>query len=146
MKILREGQPFTGWAGESPFFLVITTEDGGHMVDVDEPGWMSEVPGLMRAPGEWLLVAKRVHDRPDGVPVLVMRVSEGEQPYYSRHTVGIAVGPGSGGEMVVYGIGKKRLDGHTDRMWTLPTGTVCAGDDVDKIVVDILQARASQQA
>lgn len=146
MKIAREGHPFTGWAGESPFFLVITTSDGVHVVDVDEPNWMGEIPGLMRATGEWMLVAKRAHDRPDGMPMLVMLVADGEQPYYSRHTTGIAIGPAAGSEMVTYGIGKKRKDGHTDRMWVLPTGTVCPGDDVDKIVVDIMQSRASQQA
>ena len=30
-----------------------------------------------------------------------------------------------------YGIGKKRRDGHVDRLWIFTTGQICAGDDVD---------------
>jgi len=140
VKILEEGQQFTGWAGETPYYLIINTEDSRHfLLDLDEPGWMSERDGLMREPGEWILVAKRGSESLDGVPVLVVRVQDGEQPYYTKRTVGIAVGPGAGRQIAVYGIGKKKPDGETYRMWVLPNGIVCCGDDVDTIATSILK-------
>jgi hypothetical protein len=149
VKILRGNEqgmePFTSWAGETPFYVIIEAANGARFViDLDEPGWMSEIDGLMRLPGTWVLMVKRFHDRPDGVPMLAVVVGEGDQPYYTKHTVGIAVGPGAGGTLAAYGIGKKRLDGTTERMWIMPNGVVCSGDDVDIIGVEMLQSASSQ--
>ena len=140
MKILDEGGLFSGWAGDTPYFVVIKTGGGMCLIDLDESGWMSEREGLMRAPGEWILFAKRDVNSLDGVPILVVIVHDGDQPYYTKRTIGIAVGPGAGREIAVYGIGKKRLDGQTDRMWVLPNGIVCSGDDVDIIATGMLKS------
>ena len=148
MKILRSGQEFTGWAGDNRFFLVINpagTVNQSIVIDLDEPGWMSEEPDLMRAPGEWLLVAKGEPNSLRGsVPCLAMIVLPGEQPYYTLRHMGLA--SGSGGEILIPGIGKKRADSHVDRLWLLPNGIVCSGDDVDIIGVNILKAMAAGAA
>lgn len=124
-------EKFTGWAGNNPFFLMIGTDEPKQtlIVDLDEWGWMREREGLMRATGEWLLVAKRDATSLQGVPVLAVKVFPGEQPYYVRRHVG-ALG-NSISEVVAHGIGKKRTDGHTDRLWVFPNGIVCGGDDVN---------------
>ena len=44
-------------------------------------------------------------------------------------------------EVRAYGIGKKRLDGHVDRLWVLPTGVICAGDDVNVLGEALAQAK-----
>lgn len=148
MKIMRKGDQFGGWAGDNRFFLAINlagTVNESIVIDLDEPGWMSEDPGLMRAPGEWLLVAKGEPNSLRGsVPCLAMVVMPGEQPYYTMHHVGLA--SGGSGEILIPGIGKKRADGHVDRLWLLPNGIVCAGDDADIIGVNILKAMAAGAA
>ena len=133
---------FTGWSGDTPYFLVINTVDPKESlyIDLDEPGWMSERQGLMRAEAEWVLAAKRTNDSIDGVPVVAMRVLPGEQPYYTHRHVGIVYPVGV--EVQCYGIGKKRLDGHVDRLWILPNGIVCPGDDVDIIGSNIARLAA----
>lgn len=143
MKIFSPGDPFLGWAGETPYFLVINTGTPpvSNIVDLDEAGWMWERDGLMRAAGEWLLVAKRDNASLDGVPILAIRVLEGEQPYYSKRHIGTIMG--AEGEILCYGIGKKRNDGHVDRLWILPNGVICGGDDVDIIAVNILKRMAA---
>jgi hypothetical protein len=143
MKIAHPGDEFTGWADDNPYFLVINTIEPqqSNIIDLGEPGWMSEREGLMREPGEWLLVAKRdnILSWDTGIPVLVIRVLEGEQPYYVKRTYGRL----DIGQFYVYGIGKKRLDGHVDRLWILPPrGIICAGDDVDIIGANILKSMA----
>ena len=139
---------FTGWAGENPYFLVINTDDPveSWVVDLDEYAWMSQHPDLMRAPGEWVLAAKRdVDSHPlvagASVPVIAIRVAPGEQPYYTKRWVGIAYP--AGGQLPLYGIGKKRLDGHVDRLWILPNGIIVPGDDGDVIATRMLKAMAS---
>jgi hypothetical protein len=142
VKILRNGDQFTGWAGDNPFFLVINTDPGRvmHIIDLDESGWMSEQPGLLREEGEWLLVAKGPDGLEGSTPVLAIRVLPGEQPYCIRRHIGSAT---SGKEITVPGIGKKRTDGHVDRLWLLPNGIVCSGDDVDIIGANILRSLES---
>ena len=141
---------FTGWAGENPYFLVINTDDppGNWIIDLDEYAWMSQEPGLMRAPGEWVLIAKRdVNSHPliPGMsqPIIAIRVAPGEQPYYTKRWVGIAYP--AGGQLPLYGIGKKRLDGHVDRLWILPNGIIVPGDDGDVIATRMLKSLSQPQ-
>lgn len=144
MKAIRSGSiiDWTGWAGETPYFLVINEGptngpvSDSWAIDLDEPGW-TDSP-LMRVEGEWVLVAKQAVDSVAGTPVLAMRVLPGEQPYYHKRHVGIAYGPGSG-EVEFYGIGKKRLDGHVDRLWIMPNGIIVPGDDGDIIATRMLK-------
>ena len=144
MKIFNQSDEFTGWAGETPYFLVINTMDPKqtNIVDLDEAGWMWERDGLMRATGEWVLVAKRDISSMQGTPIIAIRVLDGEQPYYTKRHIGMMMG--GAGELMVYGIGKKRVDGHVDRLWILPNGIICAGDDVDIIGVNILKGISGQ--
>jgi hypothetical protein len=59
-------------------------------------------------------------------------VHEGEQPYYTARHIGFATDNGSS-EITAYGLGKKLLDDTVMRIWLLPDGTICGGDDLDDI-------------
>jgi hypothetical protein len=139
--------------GDNPYVLIIMASEPV-LIDLDEPGWVSRYSHLMRKPGQWILGRKA-----GSTPVLTMIVSDGEQPYYTARIIGLAnlPPPDSMGlsqeqaidlkrqsEIRAYGIGKKRLDGHVDRLWILPNGVICAGDDVDVIGSGL--ARSNLQA
>lgn len=116
------------WAGESPVFLSIVTNDGqGQVIDVDEHQWMKTYEHLMRVESTWVLAPKSGEGSP-----LTLVVHPGEQPYYTARTMG-AIGSAGSNTIKAYGIGKKRLDGHVDRLWYLPDGSVTLGDDVDDL-------------
>lgn len=136
--------PTPEWQGDNPFCLIIREAQGvvgvftDHLIDLDQPGWLTEYSHLMRVPGEWLLARKH-----GSVPVLHLHVAEGEQPYYTARVYTTFTPPagwhGLGeidlaevndqARVKIYGIGKKHPDGHVDRMWVLPSGAICAGDD-----------------
>lgn len=117
-----------GWLDSNPFYLVIVLDDERNIEqDLGERGWIQKLSdsGFMRAPGTWYLVRKA-----GGLIVMMMLVNEGEQPYYvARHVGFVGVSGGASGETIIYGIGKKRLDGHTDRMWIMSNGCYLTGDD-----------------
>lgn len=134
------------WHGTSPVCLLIITDADQKMtvIDVDEPGWHKTHGHLMRAVGSWYLCGK------DGRPWAGMRVSEGEHPYYVARHVGIGTLPPRddgqlrSNEVVAYGIGKKRLDGHVDRSWNLLIdGDVftCIGDDVEYFALQLIRRK-----
>jgi hypothetical protein len=126
------------WKGPNPFYLTIqTAEDGNTVIDLDETGWLTTYAHLLRKPGAWMLNHKAVLQT-----VAIILVQDGEQPYYTARHVGIAFG--GSGEMIAYGIGKKRLDGHVDRIWVLPNGVICAGDDVEPLVLAFIRAGGEQ--
>ena len=87
----------------------------------------------MREPGVWALVSKAM-----GRALLVVRVYPGDQPYYTARHVGIA-GSGGTNEVTAYGIGKKQADGQMVRVWILPNGVVCGGDDVDDLGIALVK-------
>jgi len=135
--------------GDNPYILIVIASDPT-MIDLDEPGWASRYSDLMRAPGRWILGRKA-----NSSPVLTLTVSPGEQPYYTSRVVGTVNFPPPDAinltqdqalvikqrsEIRAYGIGKKRLDGHVDRLWILPNGVVCAGDDVDVIGAELVRS------
>jgi len=126
------------WQGDNPFYLTIQTTDGNTIVDLDKPGWVKENEHLMRETGAWMLNHKYAR-----MTVAIILVHEGEQPYYTARHVGIAFG--GTGEIVAYGIGKKRLDGHVDRIWVLPNGVICAGDDVEPIALAFIKGGIDAQ-
>jgi hypothetical protein len=127
-----EGQQ-RGWQGDTPVYLVIALEAGGVEIDLDEQGWATAFASYMRVPGLWVLFSKLTK-----MPLLMMNVHPDEQPYYTARHFGST---GAVGEVIAYGIGKKRTDGHVDRMWLLPNGVVCPGDDVDPIAMRMLRSR-----
>jgi hypothetical protein len=119
-------------AGKHPFYLrIIAAEGEAELIDLDERGWATKYEALMRVPGIWTLNHK------ERGPEVMMLVFEGEQPYYTARHIGIVTG--AGGEVVAYGIGKKRRDGHVDRLWVLPNGLVCGGDDVEELALAYLR-------
>jgi hypothetical protein len=120
-----------GWQGEFPFFLVIEPADGsGNIgIDLDQPGWVDQNANAMRIAATWWLNMK------DGRPLFAMVVEEGEQPYFTKHHTGNLM---SGGEIISVGIGKKHRDGEMTRLWIMPNGVVCGGDDVDTIASRML--------
>lgn len=125
-----------GWLDDNPFYLAIVLDDGRNIEqDLAEPGWIAKLGGAgwLRAPGSWYLVQKQ-----GGLIRLMLTVAEGEQPYYVARHAGF-VSSSENIEGIAYGIGKKRLDGHVDRLWILSNGCVVAGDDVDEIIVRLLK-------
>jgi hypothetical protein len=127
-----------GWLDGNPYYLMIRAEPTHQIVQIDlgERGWMKKNARLMRAAGSWYLVRKS-----DNVIVAMMRVADGEQPYYTAKHVGYASVNDGGpkGETINYGIGKKRLDGHVDRVWVMANGCVTLGDDVESISLELLK-------
>lgn len=117
-----------------PYALVVSSPTGSLWIDVETPGWVKTNRQLLRKPGRWSLVEKAT-----GRPVLTVLVSEGDQPYYTARHVG-AIGAGGSRELVAYGLGKKTPEG-TVRLWLLPNGMVCAGDDLEPLAVWMLTGR-----
>jgi len=116
------------WQGDSPFFLVIEPAvrgEGNLGIDLDEAGWMTTHAEWMRKPGTWLLYHKET-----AKPLFCVVVEEGDQPYFTKRHVGNLM---AGSEVVAFGIGKKGRDGTMTRLWLLPNGLACGGDDVDII-------------
>ena len=135
---MGEDHPIPGltseWADDNPYFLLLGSDDDTVVIDLGENSWSRTFADWMRRPGKWFLCRKS--DR--GV-ALALVVHEGEQPYYVQRHIGQVSGP-MAREVSCYGIGKKRLDGHVDRLWILPDGrTVCGGDDVELLAIEIVR-------
>lgn len=128
-----------GWLDENPFYLMIVLDDERYAeIDLGERGWLTRYSGFLRAPGSWYLVRKEGQ-----LIVAAMLVFEGEQPYYVAKHVGFAaVSGGAGAETTAYGLGKKRLDGHVDRIWLLSNGCVTLGDDLEPLAIRLLKQGA----
>lgn len=123
------------FVGDNPFFIVISPlppdERGDIVIDLDTR-WLTDHADLLRIPAMWQLVFKE-----SGQTAIAMFVHDGDQPYYSRHHVGVT--GGGTNEIEAYGIGKKRADGTTERMWLLPNGTFCTDDDVDTLGIMLVK-------
>lgn len=120
----------TTWQGENPFYLLISMSDENIGIDLDQPGWITEYAKYLRLPSTWLLVHKD-----SGAQILAVVVNDGDQPYYTARHIGV-IGSGGSNRITAYGIGKKRRsDGMVERLWLLPNGTVCTGEDVEDIGV-----------
>lgn len=122
----------SGWIGDIPFYLVLQFPDENVGIDLDEFQWYAKNEQYMRLPGTWILAHKR-----SGRPVLRVIVNDGDQPYYTARHIGI-LGSGGGNEITCYGIGKKRADGVTERLWVMPDGSICGGEDVEDLGVAML--------
>lgn len=111
------------WADENPWFLFIQLRSGNAflVIDLGRKGWAAEYAEYLREPAYWRLVEKTTLDSP-----FSMVVHPGEQPYYTCRVIGNTSSPEP---IRIYGIGKKRVDGHTDRLWVLPNGDIVTGDD-----------------
>lgn len=125
----------TEWQGDNPYCLMIATDDERVLfIDLDEHGWATTYADWLREPSWWRLVQK-VFDRPR--VVLDVRVNQGDQGYFTARHIGVT-GSGGSNEIIAYGIGKKCADGSMVRLWSLPDGSVCGGDDVDVLGVRLL--------
>jgi hypothetical protein len=131
---------FGGWLGANPYYLMIILPPNDERpdqsvaeIDLDQRGWTTQYADFLRAVGQWYLVRKS-----GSIVVATMLVQFGEQPYYVGRHIGFA--GGQGGETIAYGIGKKRLDGHVDRIWVMANGCVTLGDDVESISIDLLRS------
>jgi hypothetical protein len=122
------------WQGPNPWYLMIQVDNERTIIDLDQTGWATTYAELMRVPAMWVLVHKNQQAAP-----LMLVVHEGEQPYYTARHVGVT-GSGGGNEVTAYGIGKKLPDGSVQRMWVMPNGIVCSGDDVDVIGIRMVHA------
>ena len=137
-----EAQERDGWEGQNPFFLLIVEAPTAekplperHVIDLDHPGWVASNADVMRSSGFWGLF----HKGTPQTPVIVVWVNPGDQPYYTQRHVGLTGSAGSN-EVSAYGIGKKCHDGVMVRLWVLPDGSICGGDDVDIIGVRMVQS------
>jgi hypothetical protein len=70
--------------------------------------------------------------------VLIVNIDPGDTPYYAARHVGVTGSAGSN-EIIAYGIGKTAIDGTMTKLWILPTGVVCGGDDVDTLGVRLIK-------
>lgn len=143
--------------GETPLFLVIKTPDpelGNIGIDLDEPGWAKTHKKFLRAEGLWELFAKPALLGEEARCVFRMLVLAKEQPYYNAKTIGIAGDVGSR-SIKAYGIGKKypiyskKVPGkivrwETMRLWVMPDGSVCGGNDESDIARGYLYALGPQ--
>jgi hypothetical protein len=131
---------FTVSTGYIPFFLFIVRPNADQVeIDLEEHGWMKTYAEWMRGRSRWYLMSKPTPEVPARA-WLAVDVQEGDQPYYTaRHIVRVK-GRNAGAQLTAYGIGAKRTGGTTDRMWILPGGIVCAGDDVETIGDAIIDA------
>lgn len=120
----------TQWTGDNPFYLLIINKAKPYIIDLDVKRWERRPPynRLIRLESTWHLIRKE-----DNGIVFTMVTRDGEQPYYvARHFRRTTADPGQPQPRAdAYGIGKKRLDGHADRMWVFTDGQVTMGDDVD---------------
>ena len=132
-------QAIEEWSDENPYYLVIVRPNAAEqIIDLGENGWATTYDEWLRGQSRWYLVRKS-----DTFPVLVMDIGDYDQPYYTARHVG-KIGSGGSNEIIAYGIGAKRYDGVIDRLWMLPNGMVCGGDDVDALglaIVDTLGPR-----
>lgn len=126
---------YDGWLGANPYNLMIVLDSGRIAeIDLDKQKWMEWYSEFLRAPGTWYLVRKA-----DKVIVTMMLVKDGEQPYYVARHVGF-LNSNANTETINYGIGKKRLDGHVDRIWVMSNGCMVMGDDGEAIALDLLKS------
>lgn len=126
-----------GWLGPNPYYLMIVLDSGRNAeIDLDQSKWLDFFANYLREPGQWYLVRKLGR-----LIVATMLVHPGEQPYYVAKHVGFTSVNDGGpkGETINYGIGKKRLDGHVDRIWIMANGCVTLGDDVEPISLTLLK-------
>lgn len=132
------------WADDNPYFLLIvsTEDDKNVQIDLGRPGWAKTHKRWMRKPAWWYLARKTT-----GQIALAMIVREGEQPYYTKRHVGqFDFARGRHRETACHGIGKKRLDGHVDRLWILPDQiAVCGGDDVEALAMEVVKTLEWQE-
>lgn len=138
------GVAMTKWHDDNPFVLIIVKDvDEAVIIDLGEPKWLDKYADWMRVKSRWFLARKPrfTDDRPDGplMPVLWLNVEDGDQPYYTARHTGIA-GVDTQNEVVSYGIGAKRANGAVDRMWVLPNGLICVGEDVDTLALHLVKA------
>ena len=146
------------WADDNPYFLLLVAfgaNEAGEreflILDVGKSGWMTIHADWLRRPAEWYLCEKAGERR----VVATQIVYTGDQPYYVKRHVGqIGMASGEGRALVVHGIGKKvpavYREGktkrskvlvsseRTDRIWILPSGAVCGGEDVEAIALAAL--------
>jgi hypothetical protein len=127
------------WADENPFYLAIADDTEGVTIDLGEAGWATTYAAWMRRPGLFVLM-----DKQRNIPILVVQVHEGDQPYYTARHVGVT-GSGGSNEITAYGIGKKTGAGEMVRLWVLPNGMICGGDDVDDLGVRMVKAQGPRE-
>lgn len=136
---LTEAIQFVGvpekWTDENPYYVhVVRPDTSAQVIDLGENGWAKTYAEWMRGRSRWYLVRKV-----DNFSVLVIDVGDDDQPYYTARHIG-KIGSGGSNEIIAYGMGAKRYDGVIDRLWILPGGMVCAGDDVDGLGIAIVEA------
>lgn len=133
------------FVGDCPYVLVLLNDGEASSIDLDEPGWRSKYANRLRTAKRWILADK------DSNPVLMMAVSDGDEPSYSSRVIGSVLLPPPDAvgktqdemftikdqaQVRVYGLGK---NGHF--MWILPSGVICAGDDVDAFGAEMAKAK-----
>jgi hypothetical protein len=135
------------WADDNPYFLVCVAAERhperGYdtaTIDLGEQGWHVKHSEWMRRPSEWYLCEKAAPQR----AVLALIVNDGDQPYYVKKHVGqMELDTGRSRSLVVHGIGKKvpaTPDAYerTDRIWILPHGVICGGEDVERLAIAVV--------
>jgi hypothetical protein len=154
------------WTDDNPYFLLMVAldrkEDGSQdnlLLDLGEPGWATTYADWLRRPAEWYLCEKAGEQR----VVIAQMVYAGDQPYYVKRNIGqLEIGTGRYRQVEVHGIGKKvpatygpgpRKNSkpklvrpeRTDRIWILPHGVICGGEDVEKMALAVVSTMEWQE-
>lgn len=121
------------WAGETPVYLIVVPSGKEPvLIDLDAPEWRTTHAETLASQATWHLMHKVT-----GL-VFTLIAWEHEKAYYVARHIGRGLTSEYRAELVAYGIGKERADGHFDRLWLLPNGQICAGDDVEQLAISIL--------
>ncbi len=155
------------WVDDNPYFLLLVAmekkEDGTQeslILDVGLTGWMVTYADWLRRPAEWYLCEKVDPQR----AIAAQLVYDGDKPYYLKRHIGqMQLGTGRHRSIEVHGIGKrvpavyrtgKRKNSspvlvtpeRTDRIWIMPHGVVCGGEDVEKLALTIVSTMEWMEA
>lgn len=127
------------WAGGTPIYLIVVpTGQDPVLIDVDVPGWQETNEAVLASQATWHMMHKTT-----GL-VFTLIAWEGERASYVARHIGRGLMSENRVELIAYGIGKERRDGHFDRLWLLPNGQICTGDDVEQLAISILVGMMAQ--
>jgi len=160
------------WADDNPYFLIMVAlernPDGSLdtlTLDLGEQGWETTHADWLHRAAEWYLCEKVDPQR----AIVGQIVYEGEHPYYVKRHIGqMELNTGRHRALVAHGIGKKVpaayetymehdargeevvrrrkiRDKRTDRLWILPHGLICGGEDIEKMALAVVSTMEWQE-
>lgn len=128
------------WQGDNPFYLLIESPAGGHVIDLDERGWKTRLADLLDERFiYWSLMRKGdgIRDTFGLTAITYLQGGTGERVQYVSRVHNF---PRWGLVLRAYGLRKTMPDGKEISFWVFPWGGHANGDEVDAVI----QARAKE--